>query len=72
MFGYQGFSTGMVCNSICYIPLQTMILAKTNRVSVRSRPWLRLVAVNDQPCFVNESNYSKSEKFIHEKEEDVK
>lgn len=47
MFGYQGFSTGSVRNTICYIPLTTMILAKTNRVSVRSRPWLRLQAVND-------------------------
>jgi 6-phosphofructokinase 1 len=54
MFGFQGFSTGSVRNSICYIPLTTMILAKTSRVSVLSRPWLRLMAMNSQPCFVNE------------------
>lgn len=64
MYGYQSFSTGQVCNSVCYIPLQTMILAKTNRVSVRSRPWLRLVAINDQPCFVNEANKAHSEQRI--------
>lgn len=71
MFGYQGFSTGSVRGTICYIPLTTMILAKTNRVSVRSRPWLRLQAVNNQPCFVNDENKDLSEKTIQAREEEL-
>lgn len=71
MYGFQGFSTGSVRNSICYIPLTTMILAKTNRVSVRSRPWLRLVAVNDQPCFVNDEHKQLAEETIQKKETEI-
>jgi 6-phosphofructokinase 1 len=71
MYGFQGFSTGSVRNSICYIPLTTMILAKTNRVSVRSRPWLRLVAVNDQPCFVNDEHKQLAEETIQKKENEI-
>ena len=49
-----------------------MILAKTNRVSVRSRPWLRLVAINDQPCFVNDERKQRAEETIQKKENEIK
>jgi hypothetical protein len=43
-----------------------MIMAASNRVQVRSRKWLRLVAVNDQPNFVNDEFKEAAEKRIHD------
>ena len=72
MYGFTGFSIGSIRNSLCLIPLTTMIMAASNRVQVRSRKWLRLVAVNDQPNFVNDEFKEAAEKRIHDQQAEIK
>ena len=56
MHGFTGFSTGSIRNSMSYIPIETMMLGGTRKVSIRSRVWQRLIALNNQPKFVNEEH----------------
>jgi 6-phosphofructokinase 1 len=39
MAGYSGFSVGIVRNSVCWIPVTTLIKAGTNRMSMTDRIW---------------------------------
>jgi len=39
MHGFTGFSTGMIRNSACYIPITTLMDAGARKVSIRSRIW---------------------------------
>ena len=70
MHGFTGFSTGKIRNSMCYIPVITMMDGGSNKVSIRSRVWQRLVALNDQPDFVNEEHVAAAEKRIVEAEQE--
>lgn len=64
MHGFTGFSTGMIRNSMCYIPIVTMMEGGSNKVSIRSRVWQRLVALSDQPDFVNAEFVEAAEQRI--------
>lgn len=68
MHGFTGFSTGKIRNAMCYIPITTMMDGGSNKVSIRSRLWQRLVAINDQPNFVNDEFIPAAEKRIVEAE----
>ena len=68
MYGFTGFSTGKIRNSMCYIPVVTLMEGGSNKVSVRSRFWQRMVALNNQPNFVNDEFISAAEKRIVESE----
>jgi len=39
MAGYTGFSVGIVRNSVCWIPIKTLIKLGTNRLSIYDRIW---------------------------------
>ena len=69
MHGFTGFSTGKIRNSMCYIPVTTMMDGGSNKVSIRSRVWQRLVALNDQPNFVNDEFTTAAENRIVEAEQ---
>ena len=56
MHGFTGFTTGSIRNSMCYIPVTTMMTAGTRKVLIRARIWQRLLAMNNQPEFLNEQN----------------
>jgi 6-phosphofructokinase 1 len=47
MHGFTGFSVGKIRNAMCFIPITTLIEGGSNKVSIRSRIWQRLVALND-------------------------
>ena len=64
MHGFTGFSVGKIRNSMCYIPIVTMMEGGSNKVSIRERIWQRLVAINDQPDFVNDAFKEAAEKRI--------
>ena len=64
MHGFTGFSTGMIRNSACYIPITTLMDAGARKVSIRSRIWQRMVALNDQPNFVNDEFLTAAEQRI--------
>ena len=70
MHGFTGFSTGMIRSSACYIPITTMMDAGTNKVSIRSRIWQRMVTLNDQPDFINEEFIGAAEQRIIRAEQD--
>jgi len=53
MYGFTGFSTGIVKDSPAYIPVQTMMDGGSNRVSLKGRTWQRMISTNKQPEFVN-------------------
>jgi len=44
MAGYTGFSTGVVRNSVAFIPVDTLSEAGMNRVNMTDRTWLRLMS----------------------------
>jgi 6-phosphofructokinase 1 len=46
MAGYTGFSVGIVRNSVCWIPITTLIKLGTNRLSIYDRIWQRLMSQN--------------------------
>ena len=64
MHGFTGFTTGKIRNSMCYIPVITMMEGGSNKVSIRSRVWQRLVALNNQPNFVNDEFIRAAEQRI--------
>ena len=39
MYGFTGFSTGMIRGTSCYIPITTLMEAGSRKVSIRSRVW---------------------------------
>lgn len=53
MYGYTGFSIGSIKNSLCYIPVVTMIDGGSNKVNLESREWQQMLSANRQPEFVN-------------------
>ena len=64
MHGFTGFSVGEIRNSMCYIPIKTLIEGGSNKVSIRSRVWQRLVSLINQPSFVNDDFKEASESRI--------
>lgn len=72
MHGFTGFSTGKIGNSSCYIPVTTMMEGGSNKVSIRSRVWQRMVALNDQPNFINDEFVSAAEQRIVDSENERK
>ena len=64
MYGFTGFSTGSIRNSLAYIPVQTMMEGGSNRVNLSSRQWQRLLVANRQPEFVNDENLEKARERI--------
>jgi len=70
MHGFTGFSTGNVRNNTCYIPIKTMMEAGARKVSIRGRPWQRMVALNDQPNFINDEFLEAAERRIVKQEQD--
>jgi 6-phosphofructokinase 1 len=47
MYGLTDFSVGTIRSTNCLIPVGTMIDGGTNKVSIKSRVWNSLVALND-------------------------
>ena len=46
MAGYTGFSVGIIRNTAAWIPVNTLIEAGTNRISVNHRSWEELMELN--------------------------
>lgn len=72
MSGHTGFSTGLVRKSMCYIPIETLMQAGSRKVEIRNRVWLRLVALNRQPDFVNEENRQRAIERVNQAEQATK
>ena len=66
MSGYTGFSTGSIRNSVCWIPVLTMMEGGINKVSIQGRAWQRLISLNCQPSFVNVENIKVAEQVVLE------
>jgi 6-phosphofructokinase 1 len=54
MAGYTAFSTGIVRNAVCWIPIKTINQAGINKISIYDRTWQRLLASIEQRTMVNE------------------
>ena len=68
MSGYTGFSVGIVRNSVSYIPIQTLIEAGVNRVSMLERTWQRLMAQNRQKYMINDEYKDAAWDMIRERQ----
>ena len=64
MAGYTGFSVGIVRNSVCWIPITTLIKLGTNRLSIYDRIWQRLMSQNRQKSLVNSEHEEKARESI--------
>jgi 6-phosphofructokinase 1 len=64
MFGYTGFSVGIVRNSVCWIPVTTLIKAGTNRMSMTDRIWQRLMSQSSQRDMVNPEFEEEAKKLV--------
>jgi hypothetical protein len=70
MYGYTGFSVGVVRNAVAYIPITTLIEAGVNRISMIDRTWQRLMAQNRQPYMVNDEFQEKAWDIIRQKKDE--
>jgi hypothetical protein len=70
MAGYSGFSVGIVRNSVCWIPVTTLIKAGTNRMSMTDRIWQRLMSQNRQRPMVNEEFEQIAKELVMQKDMD--
>lgn len=53
MAGYTAFSTGIVRNATCWIPIKTINIAGINNISVYDRTWQRLLGSVKQRSMIN-------------------
>jgi len=67
MAGYTGFSVGIVRNSVCWIPVTTLIKAGTNRMTMTDRIWQRLMSQNRQRPMVNEEYEQRAKEMVLQK-----
>jgi 6-phosphofructokinase 1 len=67
MAGYTGFSVGIVRNTVCWIPVTTLIKAGTNRMTITDRIWQRLMSQNRQRPMVNEEFEQKAKELVIER-----
>ena len=72
MAGYTGFSVGIVRNSVCWIPITTLIKLGTNRLSIYDRIWQRLMSQNRQRSLVNSEYEEKARESIIKKADERK
>jgi 6-phosphofructokinase 1 len=57
MAGFTYFSSGIVNNKTCFIPIEEIISKKySNRIQPHDRAWQRLLASTGQPSFLNDKN----------------
>ncbi len=70
MAGYTGFSVGIVRNSVCWIPVTTLIKAGTNRMSMFDRVWQRLMSQSRQRPMVNEEFEKQAKDLMTQRTED--
>jgi 6-phosphofructokinase 1 len=69
MAGYTGFSVGIVRNAVAWIPVNTLMEAGINRISIIDRSWQRLMAQCRQKPFLNGENKNLAwEKILLENE----
>ena len=68
MYGYTGFSVGSIRSSLCYIPVLTMMEGGSNRVSLLSRQWQRMLVANRQHEFVNKEHLALAKQRVIESE----
>ena len=55
MAGFTQFSVGHLCGKVGYIPIEELLSNKySNRVDASNKTWLRLLAGNGQPSFLND------------------
>lgn len=69
MYGYTGFSVGVVRNAVAFIPITTLIEAGVNRISMLERTWQRLMAQNRQTYMINDEFREKAWDQIRTKKE---
>lgn len=69
MAGYTAFSTGIVRNAVCWIPIKTINQAGVNKISVYDRVFQRLLASIKQKIMIDETTTQAAFEKIQETEE---